>query len=258
MNPTPYQLLRNKYPEAECVLIKEVPDSASRRRYLDYMVINLWESRGQSVIGFEQKSYRGDWIKEIKSPQKQELHVPYCDYFYLLTTNEKVATLDEIPDNWGWMHIKDGKLVTMKKAPKLSPKPMPKSMIISLLRRAADKSDFVHRDFVEDRINGKLAERLERDVENAVRRVKRKADLYDELVRYAFLFKSKTGVDISAENHFITENKIDDMANKFNFLMQNDFQQIVNMFNFIKAKAENITKITQSGLDLFDKTEQNG
>lgn len=255
---TPYQLLRNKYPEAECVLIAEVPDSASRRRYLDYMVINLWESRGQSIIGFEQKSHRGDWVKELKSPQKQELHVPYCDYFYLLTTNEKVATLDEIPENWGWMHIKDGKLVTMKKAPKLSPKPMPKSMIVSLLRRAADKSAFVHKELVDQTIAQKIEERVSREVDNAIRRTKRKGELYDELVRNVFLFKSKTGVDISAENYFLTESKIEDMAAKFNFLMQYDFEQLINMFKFIKAKADNLSNISQSGLDLFDKKEQNG
>lgn len=69
---TAYSVLRAKYPETECVLMQEVSDASghTRSRSLDFMVVNLWNSRGLSVIGIEKKTNLGDWLKELKNPAK--------------------------------------------------------------------------------------------------------------------------------------------------------------------------------------------
>lgn len=150
-----YQVLRNKFPANECVLIEEVSDASgfARSRSLDFMIINLWQSRGLSVTGVERKSFRSDWLKELRQPEKQENHFKYCDYFYLLTDKEGIAKLEEIPETWGWYHINEkGILKTLKAAPKLTPLPIGKSLMCAMMRRAADKGKYVHIDTIEQRI----------------------------------------------------------------------------------------------------------
>lgn len=169
---TTFELLRKKYPENESVIVSEVSDSIGRNRYLDYMIINLWISRGQSIIGIEEKSSRSDWLRELKKPEKQERHAPFCDFFYLLTTKPNVAKIEEIPENWGWMEIKGERIYTIKKAPKVIAQTIPKHLWISIIRRAADKQNFVHKDSLKPEIDEQVerlikGERLK--AENAIK-----------------------------------------------------------------------------------------
>ncbi len=163
---TTYQVLLNKFPSNEYVLIKEVSNASgfSRSRSLDYMAINLWVSRGLAVTGIEQKSNRGDWIKEMKSPEKQESHFKHCDYFYLLTDKEGVAKIEEIPDTWGWYHIKGNRVMTMKQAPKLQPEPIGRSLMCAMLRRAAAKDEYVHKDVFDSLVEEKVKSETEKYV----------------------------------------------------------------------------------------------
>ena len=165
---TAYQALRNKYPATECVLLEEVSNGtgASRDRSLDYMVINLWPSRGLSVIGIEKKSHRSDWLNELKTPQKQEAHFKHCDFFYLLTDNDNVAKPEEIPTTWGWMHLKGSSIKILKEAPKLSPEPIGRSFMCAMLRRAASKDGFIHKDEIEERILQEVKSRADYKSQN--------------------------------------------------------------------------------------------
>jgi chaperonin cofactor prefoldin len=143
-------ILRNKFQPHEWVMMREVGAGSG---YLDYMFINLWSSRGFAIHGMEKKSNRGDWLKEIKNPKKQETHFQYCDYFWLVTDKDNVAKIEEIPISWGWYHITpNGTVRTMKTAPKLKPIPITKSFMASMFRRAADMSKYVHVDSLEEEI----------------------------------------------------------------------------------------------------------
>ncbi|MEO5991290.1 MAG: hypothetical protein ABIP68_06605 [Ferruginibacter sp.] len=190
----PYLVLRNKFPEGEYVLISEVPDNvSSRNRYLDYMVINLWASRGLSVTGIERKSNRGDWLNEIKNPKKQENHFKYCEYFYLLTDREGVAKIEEIPETWGWYHITDkGILKTIKAAPKLQSEPIPRVLLCAMLRRAQDKAGFIHKDTVQDHINN----RVEEIIEVRTKELQEKSKKYFELLNTVREFEKFSGISL--------------------------------------------------------------
>lgn len=154
-----FELLQKRYPPAECVIMQEVSDTTghSRSRSADFIIVNLWPSRGNSVIGMEQKISRSDWLREIKDPKKQEAHFKFCDYFYLITEGEKIAKLEEIPASWGWIDVRGSSLKTMKEAPRLTPVPLEKGFICSMLRRAAAKDSYVHRDTLEGFIEEKAA-----------------------------------------------------------------------------------------------------
>lgn len=193
---TPWEVLRLKFPEAEYVLISEVSDASgfSRSRSLDYMLINLWESRGLAVTGIEQKSNRGDWLKELKNPAKQEKHFKHCDYFYLLTDKDNVAKLDEIPATWGWYHINERQILkTMKSAPKLTPEPVGRSLMCAMLRRAACKKQFVHLDTLDFHIQTE-ADKLQKIRHNEL---ERDSAAYKDLVEKVEKFEEFSGIKIT-------------------------------------------------------------
>lgn len=193
---TTWEVLRYKFPENEYVLIAEVSDASgfSRSRSLDYMLINLWESRGLAVTGIEKKSNRGDWLKELKNPQKQENHFKYCDYFYLLTDKDDVARLEEIPDAWGWYHINGSQVLkTMKAAPKLTPLPIGKSLMCAMMRRAAAKEKYVHVDTMQSHIQLQ-AEKIQLEKNN---KLERDAANYVILKKNVDEFEAASGLDIS-------------------------------------------------------------
>lgn len=207
-----WQVLRNRFPESEYVLLCEVSDASghARSRSLDYMIINLWQSRGLAVTGIEQKSNRGDWLKEIKNPAKQENHFKHCDYFFLLTDKENVAKIDEIPASWGWYHINErGVLKTMKAAPKLKSIPIERSLMCAMLRRAADKSKYVHVDELENRIQAE-AESIQKIKQN---NLERKSQQYDELLSKVIAFEKHTSISLqySYEPHLEGIGKIIDL-----------------------------------------------
>lgn len=148
------QMLENKFPSNEYALLEEVRDKAGfdARRSADYILVNLWPSRGLHISGFEQKASRTDWLRELKKPEKAEAIFQYCDFFWLLTGDESVAKIEEIPDTWGWMSAKNNKIRVLKEAPKLQPVLRPTSFIVAMIKRAVDKSGYVHRDQIQKKI----------------------------------------------------------------------------------------------------------
>lgn len=91
-----FQLLRGRYPAESYALFSQVRNSIGfvrHARYADALALGLWQSRGLLLYGFEIKSTRSDWLRELKDPEKQELGVlQYCDHWYLVT-DEKVVHL---------------------------------------------------------------------------------------------------------------------------------------------------------------------
>lgn len=241
-----HEILKTKYPESECVVVKEVADSTSRNRYLDYMVINLWESRGQSIIGFEVKSHRNDWLKELKSPDKQELHAPYCDYFYLLTTGDNVAKAEEIPENWGWMTVKGKKLFTLKKAPKQQSKPMSRSLMVAIIRRAFNKTEYVHKDLLEKEVEA----RVESRVAAKIREQEYNSKKSKEIIEAANIFKEASGLDILAHKSWNWSDKIKRMGEIVKMIMDNNPEDYIYKINNIKNQLETHIKF---GIDSWKK-----
>ena len=252
-----HEILKTKYPESECVVVKEVADSTSRKRYLDYMVINLWESRGQSIIGFEVKSHRNDWLKELKSPDKQELHAPYCDYFYLLTTGDNVAKAEEIPENWGWMTVKGEKLFTLKKAPKQQSKPMSRSLMVAIVRRAFNKTEYVHKDLLEKEVEA----RVESRVAAKIREQEYNSKKSKEIIEAANIFKEASGLDILAHKSWNWSDKIKRMGEIVKMIMDNNPEDYIYKIKNIKNQLETIDSWSTSSLEkinnIIEKLNEN-
>lgn len=245
----PYLVLRNKFPAEEYVLIAEVPDNVSaRNRYLDFMVINLWQSRGLAVTGIERKSNRGDWLNERKNPKKQENHFKHCDYFYLLTDKEGVAKLEEIPETWGWYHITDkGILKTLKPAPKLQSEPISRVLLCAMLRRAQDKEGFIHKDTLKEHIDTKVEEmlvsrnkRLEEDSKN-----------YAALLEKVRLFEQFSGISLQ----YTWSKELENVGEAIRVIKAGGVSSYIEDFKRISEQVKKIDAELLSKIEVLEQLE---
>jgi len=235
-------ILLKKFPASEYALMAEVRDAAGfgASRSADFLAMGLWPSRGLDMIGIERKSFRGDWLKELKTPEKAENIYQYCDRWYLLTDNENVAKIDEIPINWGWMHINvDGKLKVIKEAPKLSPIPISKSFLACVLKRASCKDGWVTLNSIEDKVSeAKQAGLKERDYSN-----KRTIEQYEALSKDVREFEETTGLKLLNPRFGQTGKKLGEATK---FVLDGGIdgmkKDIIYMKNLSKALDKKITE----------------
>jgi hypothetical protein len=158
---TLYQLLESRYNDEHSILLYEVRDSTGfdSSRSADAMSISLYRTRGREVNGFEIKHSRSDWLRELKDPAKAEEIGKYCDYFYLLTPDDTVAKVDELPIPWGWMVPKGQRFKVMKKAQKMDPRPIDRHILCSLLYTLRAKCYTDINKQIEEQVSEKLKSR---------------------------------------------------------------------------------------------------
>lgn len=130
--------LRERYPAPEWAIFFEVANGpgSTLRRYADAIAMSLFPSRGLDIHGFEIKTNRGDWLKELKTPQKAEAIAAYCDFWWVVSGSREVVLKDEIPRNWGLLVSNDGALRQVKRSERLDPKPLDRKFVGAILRRA--------------------------------------------------------------------------------------------------------------------------
>lgn len=256
MNKRTLDILLKKFPATEYALMPEVRDAAGygASRSADFLIMSLWPSRGLDMIGIERKSFRNDWLKELKTPAKAENIYQYCDRWYLLTDNENVAKIDEIPTTWGWMHIDvNGKLKVLKEAPHLKSVPISKSFLACLIKRAASKDGWVTEHSINDRIiEAKEKGLKERDYNN-----QRILDTYQELVKDVKAFEEITGLKLINPKWRVTGKK---MGEAVNFILNGGIDDIKRSMKSIKNYHSSIGRqINEFELleTIFLETEEN-
>ncbi len=110
-------------------------------RSVDAIVMSLWPSLGMELWGIEIKVSRGDWLRELKAPEKASEVFAYFDRWFLVAPAD-VAKPDELPEPWGWMVPEGGKLRKVRDAA-LNPstKQVDRDFLAALLRRTAKTDD---------------------------------------------------------------------------------------------------------------------
>jgi hypothetical protein len=189
-----FEILQKRYSSNEYALMREVRDMAGHyaSRSADYIAVNLWPSRGLAINGIEVKSFRSDWLSELKKPEKAQNIFQYCDYFWLLTENDSVAKMEEIPSSWGWMSIKGERIFVKKEAPKLEPIAVTKNFLCAMLKRACDRTDFVHVDAIQD----KIKEARESEKENNKYKLERAEKERDDYAKVLSEFRKASGINL--------------------------------------------------------------
>lgn len=186
--------LRGRYTQPEWAVFFEVANGTggNARRHADAVAMNMWPSRGLSILGFEIKVSRNDLIRELKKPAKAEAIAQYCDEWWLAVPKGLILDDDDIPIPWGIMECNKGVLRVSKKAHSLNPKPITKEFMAAVLRSAgkADEATIrqireeIHKEYQENNKNY-----IEQEIE---RRTKR----FEILINKIAEFEKATGKSI--------------------------------------------------------------
>lgn len=139
-----FDALRGAYPAAHgWVLLPQVRDAtgAGSGRTADGLAMNAWPSRGLEVHGFELKTHRGDWLRELKKPAKAESVFQYCDRWWVVVPelgHGEIVRGAELPSSWGLFVVDSkGRAAPAVQAPKLKPKALDRAFLAAVLRRLA-------------------------------------------------------------------------------------------------------------------------
>jgi len=99
--------------------------------------MNLWPSRGLELHGFEIKVSRGDFLRELKAPEKAETIARYCDRWWLVVSDDDIVLDGELPPTWGLLVRRGNSLRLKRDAGQLTPIPISRKFLAALLRVAS-------------------------------------------------------------------------------------------------------------------------
>lgn len=196
--------LRKRYPLPEWCFAAKIPDAAgfAKSRTADAMAVNTWPSRGMETHGFECKGSRSDTLKELRSPDKAESSIRWCNRWWLVVTDPSFVKDGELPPTWGLMLVqrkdaeKPATLRVLVDAPQLRRIEAPSWEFLAVLMRKALEQNGV--DEEERRSIERVARANERElVEKAAeRRVQRANDDLQSLKESMAKFEEASGVRI--------------------------------------------------------------
>ena len=107
-------------------------------RTADALAMSLWPSRGLELHGFELKSSRSDWKRELDDPAKAEEIASRCDRWWLVVGDANIVKPGELPAAWGLMVPKGDKLAIEKAPEKLDSKPLDRAFVAAILRKVTE------------------------------------------------------------------------------------------------------------------------
>lgn len=137
-----FQALRPHFPVREFALLPQVANGtgSNARRHADALALGLWPSRGMRLHGFEIKSYRGDWVRELTNPEKAEEIAAFCNHWWIVTAHPGMVKDGELPPLWGLMEYDPDTKALVKKtaASYRESKPVDLAFVAAMLRKAQE------------------------------------------------------------------------------------------------------------------------
>lgn len=178
--PEVYRRLARVFPPPAHVLLSQVRNGvgyAKRTRTADALVASVWPSRGLYLTGVEIKVSRGDWLRELKKPEKSVSIQAYCRHWYIATP-PGIVEPGTLPETWGLIETTEGRTRIVTPAPKLDPKPVDMLFVCSILRAISEQT--VPSSEVEQRIRERVeteklhqAQRQQQEVKRLRERIER-------------------------------------------------------------------------------------
>jgi hypothetical protein len=157
------------------------------------LAVGLYGSRGQYLVGFELKTARSDWLRELKQPEKAEAIARYCDFWNVVITDEQIVELAELPPNWGLMLAAGKRVKILKPAPKLNAHSMPRDFLAAIVKQAMDCATAPYRISKEE----KLADAERQGFERGQNLSKHELERANELRTTVDAFEKASGVRIT-------------------------------------------------------------
>lgn len=132
-------LLRVRYAAPSFAFLEAVRNGtgfARNARTADALAMSLFPSRGLHLHGFEVKISRGDWMRELRDPEKAEEIAKHCNFWWIAAPAHAVP-VEELPATWGLLIAGGGKLKIAKQATLMEATPPDLLMLAAILRRTA-------------------------------------------------------------------------------------------------------------------------
>lgn len=187
------KLIATKFAAPEWATMFEVaPKTGGGTRHADAVAVNLWQSRGHAVHGFEIKVSRSDWLRELKDPAKAEEIQRFCDYWTIVAPKGVVVD-GELPPTWGLLEMRADRLMQVKAGPKLDAQPLTRGFFASLMRRGHEGLELVSAEKLEAEraaMQKIIDERVERELKNRTRE-------YSRLKEEIATFERETGLSFT-------------------------------------------------------------
>lgn len=190
-----------RYPsESHATMFEVAPSTGGGTRYADALVFGLWASHGHTIDGFEIKVSRGDFLSEMKKPEKSQPVFQYCNRWWLACPKDMVKP-DELPPTWGMLELLDnGTLKVKVAAPKLVPETLSRGFIAAMVRRGAPDSAVIAARVARE--TQEARERLRKEFEDTRRtNISHRHEMALDAVKRLDALKEKTGIDFADYRH---------------------------------------------------------
>lgn len=195
------EALRKLHPAPEWAFLPGCGNGtgARRDRAADALAMSLWPSRGLELHGFEVKSYRSDWLRERKDPEKAEEIAQRCHRWSLVVADETVAPLAEVPPAWGLLVMDGRKLRVVRPATLREPKALTWSFLAALLRTSAKGTEALLAASVpQNKIDEIVKQRVTAEAEHEVKLLRSEVQRMKDSIA---AFEQASGVTIVDWRH---------------------------------------------------------
>ncbi len=136
-----HRMLADRYAGSEWAYLVEVPDGTGmkKQRTADAIAIGLWAKNAGQFHGFEVKSSRSDWTRELQEPEKSRRWREVVTSFWLVA-GRGVAKLEEVPPDWGFLEVAaNGESLKIRKQPlHVERGSVPVNVVGAMLRKGID------------------------------------------------------------------------------------------------------------------------
>lgn len=199
-------MLRERYPSPEYAFFEELRNgtgfSRSVTRSADAVAFSLWPSRGLELHGFECKTDRADWVRELKDPAKAEAISQFCDRWWVVVGSAELVRAGELPPTWGLLAPKQrggvAKLAVIKEAPKLEAKQLDRPMLASLFRNLHDAQESAFARRFEAEVEQRLKDAPKHGAERELEQLRKQ---HGQLVASVREFETKSGLSLTFGYH---------------------------------------------------------
>jgi hypothetical protein len=211
-------------------------------RTADGLALSLYPSRGIYLHGFEIKVSRGDWLSELRNPVKADEIGKHCNYWWIVAPSTKIVPVEELPDTWGLLVERGGKLFTAKEASFMTPEPLPLTMMAAIFRKATETM------IPQDVFNTRLQEALQSREMNVAPDLKRREEGLREKEAMYREFEEKSGLRI---NQWC----LGDIAAAVKVIQSNRIDNYISNLKTLKSQAEHIAKRIGESLEGLEELE---
>jgi len=133
-----FDMLARLYCEPAHVLLPHVANATGwkRQRVADALALSLWPSQGLHLTGFEMKSSRSDWLREIARPIKREAVGQFCDQWVIVAGDHGIVHQHEVPAGHGLLVAEGNELRWRVHPLETEAKPVSRELLCAIVRRA--------------------------------------------------------------------------------------------------------------------------